>query len=99
VHATRQYRKQKISVHWLVLWMLLWLVVIGAALAPQTTDVLAQRLGIERGADLLVYSAVVVLVYGMYRMYVRMTRVEQELTELVRKVAIDRVQEPENKEL
>lgn len=95
-HTSRQYHRQKVSVHWLVVWTFLWLLVIAVALAPQTTDVIAQQLGVERGADLLVYCAVIVLVYGMYRMYIRMTRVERELTELVRKVAIDRAQKPKS---
>ena len=94
LHVTRQYKNQKVSVHWLILWTILWLVVIGVALTPQTTDVLAQKLGVERGADLLVYCAVVVLIYGMYRMYVRVGKVEREMTELVRRVAIDDAKEP-----
>ncbi|MBT4856808.1 DUF2304 domain-containing protein [Candidatus Uhrbacteria bacterium] len=94
-HVFRQHRKQKVSVHWLVMWTILWLLVIGAAMAPQTTDILAQKLGVERGADLIVYSAVVILIYGMYRMYVRVGRVEREMTELVRKVAIDKADKPE----
>lgn len=96
VHATRQYRRQKISFHWLALWSILWLAVILVAIAPQTTDLIAQTVGVQRGADLLVYTAVVVLVYGLYRLYVRMMRVEREITELVRKVAIDNAKEPKD---
>ncbi|MCH8049295.1 DUF2304 domain-containing protein [Patescibacteria group bacterium] len=86
--TTRQYRKQKVSVHWFVVWTVFWLLVIAVGLAPQTTDILAAYLGVERGADLLVYSAIVVLFYAIYRMIVRMEKQHQELTDLVRKIAI-----------
>lgn len=84
----RQYKRKKVSVHWFVVWTCFWLVVIGVALAPQTTDVVAAYVGVERGADLLVYSAIVVLFYAMYRILVRVERQHQELTDLVRKIAI-----------
>ncbi len=99
IHASRQYARQKISRYWFGLWTILWLVVILVALAPQTTDLVAQTVGVQRGADLLVYTAVVILVYGLYRMSVRVMRVEREITELVRKVAIDRAEQPEQKNL
>lgn len=84
----RQYKKKKVSVHWFVVWACFWIIVIGVALAPQTTDVLAAIVGVERGADLLVYCAIVVLFYSMYRVMVRVERQHQEVTDLVRKIAI-----------
>lgn len=86
----RQYRAETISRYWLFLWSGLWLLVIAAALWPQTTDLIAQSVGVERGADLLVYIAVVVLAYLEYRSMMRQERLHREMTELIRKVAIDR---------
>ena len=96
--TTKQYRKQKVSLYWCVLWTLLWVVVIIVALLPQATDPVAQLVGVERGADLLVYIAIVVLAYGLYRVLVRLEKVQREITEVVRKVAIDNVQEPKKHE-
>lgn len=86
--TVRQYKKKKVSRHWFLVWTGLWVVVIGVALAPQTTDVVARYVGVEKGADLLVYCAIVLLFYVMYRMFVRMERQHQELTQLVRKIAV-----------
>ena len=86
------------SLYWYILWTLLWLAVIIVALLPQATDPLAQLVGVERGADLLVYIAIVVLAYGLYRVLVRLEKVQKEITEVVRKVAIDKVQEPKKDE-
>lgn len=84
----RQYKKQRVSVYWLTVWSLLWFVVIAVALWPQTTDILATFVGVEKGADLLVYTAVVVLYYLLYRSMVRQERTNKELTDLVRQIAI-----------
>ncbi|MBU1126616.1 MAG: DUF2304 domain-containing protein [Patescibacteria group bacterium] len=83
----RQYRAKKVSLYWLLLWCLLWLSVVIVALMPQTTDVLAEYVGVEKGADLLVYVAIVILFYSIYRILIRSEKQNKELTELVRKIA------------
>jgi len=88
IRTYKQYRLQRVSASWLTSWLLLWLAVILVAISPQSTDILAKYVGVERGADLLVYSAVVILYYGLYRMMVKQEKLQQELTSLVRKIAI-----------
>ena len=84
----RQYQKQRVSLYWFSIWTLFWLVVIFVAFLPQTTDVIARYVGIEKGADLLVYCAVVILSYGLYRVMAKSERQHQQITELVRQIAI-----------
>ncbi len=84
----KQYAAHRVSKYWFIVLTFFWLVVIGVAIAPQTTDVVAEVVGVGRGADLLVYIAVVVLFYALYRLMVRQQRLSAELTELVRKLAV-----------
>ncbi len=84
----KQYAKRKVSVHWFVLWTALWITVIGVALWPKNTDIVATWVGVGRGADLIVYLSVVFLFYGLYRAMARQERMHQEVTELVRRIAI-----------
>lgn len=93
----KQHRAQKVAAGWFVLWMLFWALVILAAFSPQTTDLVASVVGVGRGADLVVYISLPVLFYAIFRLAARQDQQHKELTELVRKVAIDRVQEPEKK--
>jgi hypothetical protein len=51
--------------------------------------------GVERGADLIVYASIVVLFYAMYRVLIRLERQNKELTDLVRSLAIHEVKAPE----
>lgn len=84
-----QYTKRQVSKYWFVVWAALWLAVIVVAVTPQTADFAAQIVGVERGADLLVYTAVVVLAYMTFRLTVRQQKLNEEITELVRKIAVD----------
>lgn len=87
IKTSRQYQSRKVSVYWFTVWTLFWVAVIAVAFAPQTTDVIAEYVGVEKGADLLVYSAIVILFYIVYRLLVRTEKQNRELTELVRKIA------------
>ena len=89
-----QYAKRQVSKYWFMAWTMMWVVVVFVALMPQATDVLARIAGVERGADLVVYTAVVVLSYAVYRLMVRQQKLNEEVTELVRTIGIDRVTKP-----
>ena len=71
-----------------LLWTLVWLAA-GVAIAwPDVTKRVANALGIGRGADLVLYSAVVVMLVGFLMVYVRLRRIQRELTLIVRHIAI-----------
>ncbi len=70
------------------LWVTVW---VGAAIAiiwPGVTRVVARALGIGRGADLVFYCAVVVMLIGFLMTYARLRRLRQDLTTVVRHLAI-----------
>jgi len=71
-----------------VLWILVWLAAGVAFAKPEITTKIAHLLGIRRGADLVLYCAVVVMLVGFLMIYVRMRRLQRELTLIVRHLAI-----------
>ncbi|UCC31455.1 MAG: DUF2304 domain-containing protein [Phycisphaerales bacterium] len=71
-----------------LLWALLWLVAGVAIMWPGVTKVIANALGIGRGADLVLYCAVVVMMLGFLMVYVRLRRIRREMTLLVRELAM-----------
>lgn len=71
-----------------LLWALLWLVAGVTIMWPGVTKVIANALGIGRGADLVLYCAVVVMMLGFLMVYVRLRRIRREMTLLVRELAI-----------
>lgn len=69
-------------------WALVWLAAAVAIIWPGVTKMIANVLGIGRGADLVFYCAVVVMMIGFLMVYVRLRRIRRELTLLVRHLAI-----------
>lgn len=83
-----QYKKELVSRYWLLAFSSVWVLIAAAAIVPHVTDDVAQRVGVERGADMLVYIAVLVLLYAVYRLFVRVQKINEEITELVRQIAL-----------
>ena len=71
-----------------LLWGLIWLAAGVAITWPKVTVKVAHALGIGRGADLVLYCAVVVMLVGFLMVYARLRRLRRELTLLVRQLAI-----------
>ena len=69
-------------------WTLLWLATMAAVAYPNTTTYVARTLGIYRGADLLVYSAVIAFIVGFYVVSLRLRQMSREITLLTREVAL-----------
>ncbi|MBI1908185.1 DUF2304 family protein [Candidatus Uhrbacteria bacterium] len=95
IRAGKSYRAHTMSRHWFMLWSLFWTFVIVVAFVPSMADAVAGAVGAERGADLLVYIAVLVLMYATFRSMVLTQKLHEEQTELVRRIAIDRATPPE----
>jgi small membrane protein len=70
-------------------WLLIWISAGVTAIWPRTTVLVAKFLGIGRGADLVMYSSVLVTLIGFFYIYTRFRRMDRSLTLLVRKLAIE----------
>lgn len=74
-------------------WVIFWFAVGVAVLVPKKTDLIAQWLGVERGADLLVYLSIVAIFFILFKIMVRQEKIERTNTKLTRFIALS-----ENKE-
>lgn len=70
-----------------IAWLLLWLAALLVVALPQTASYLAILVGVGRGSDLVVYLAVLILFYLVFKMVVRLEKIEQQLTMIVRSLA------------
>lgn len=69
-------------------WSLVWVAAGVAITWPQVTTWAAHKLGITRGADLVLYCAVVVMMVGFLMVYSRLRQVRRDLTLVVRHLAL-----------
>lgn len=69
-------------------WGMLWIAAAVAIARPELTATIARALGIGRGTDLVLYVAILAMVFGFFAVYVRLRRIESDLTKIVRELAI-----------
>lgn len=77
-----------------VFWLLVWGGGATALLYPRATVVVARALGIGRGTDLLLYFSVIAMLAGFFYTYGRFRRMDRQMTQLVRALAIEGARRP-----
>jgi hypothetical protein len=77
-------------------WALVWIATAAIIAFPDATSFLAHVLGIGRGADLIIYTSLLISFYLILRVHLLLARLEQEITEIVRAIALERLTEPLN---
>ena len=82
------YREKRIDTFNFVVWSLIWIVVVVVVSHPVWTDKVARLVGVRRGTDIAFFGAVLLLFYLVFRLYVKITAVESEITELVKHIAL-----------
>ncbi len=84
-----RFRDKKVSGGEFIFWIGLFTTAIVGITFPNETSRVANLLGIGRGVDLIVYASIATLFYLIFRAYVLMEDIRHEITELVRKIAIE----------
>jgi small membrane protein len=72
-----------------------WTLAIMLIANPGVTTRVAQTVGIGRGVDFVIYSLLVAFLWAHYQQYLRYKRVENEVTLLVRELAIAQAARPQ----
>jgi small membrane protein len=93
IHAVLRLWRRRVPRRWGMFQVVAWTAAAGLIARPDATLVLASWLGIGRGADLVMYLAVLAGLFACYYFYDRYRRMEILLTDLVRGDAIDRAEE------
>lgn len=84
-----RYRTHSISGREIIIWFIFWVSVIFVVLVPSSTAQLAKFFGIGRGVDLAMYLSLMFLFYIVFRLVVRLEKIEHQLTKIVRKIALE----------
>lgn len=83
-----RFRLGDVTSRELTIWLIFWFLVAAATLAPQKTDVVAQWVGVARGADLLVYLSVMMLFFIVFKIVVKLEKIDKDITIIVRHSAL-----------
>ncbi len=90
IGAGRKWRRRELPTGLFAGWTLLWIAIAVVVQLPQKTDVIAQVFGIGRGVDALLFLAVLALLLLVFRLYLRIERIEREITTLTREIALSK---------
>ncbi|MDR3201864.1 MAG: DUF2304 domain-containing protein [Bifidobacteriaceae bacterium] len=74
------------------------LVAIASIIEPDAWSRVANAVGVGRGADLLLYILIVVFISYMATRFARERRVQDQITALARRIALDEAQPPDRRE-
>lgn len=88
--AVARFRRHSIGLAELLLWLALWGGAATAVSHPEITQWVADKLGVGRGADAVFYFGLTALSYAFFRLYLRVRHAEQQITQLVRALALER---------
>ncbi|NMB47978.1 DUF2304 family protein [Candidatus Kuenenbacteria bacterium] len=91
-----KYRRQELKPSEFAMWLVFWIAVGVAFVTPSSLTYLANLLGIGRGTDLVLYVAVVVVFYLMFRIFVRLEKMEHDITKVVRRNSIEEAKTSSN---
>ncbi|KPJ85898.1 hypothetical protein AMJ57_01445 [Parcubacteria bacterium SG8_24] len=98
--AVVRFREGLLGLAWLVFWALVWVGVAVVVSLPQTTTWFASLVGVGRGVDAVIYVAIVFLFYLVFRIFLRLEKLEHDISLLVREFGLktDREGPPEGGE-
>jgi small membrane protein len=90
----RSYLRRGMQRRDFLFWILVWTGTAAVITFPDATSYVAYLLGIGRGADLIIYASLLVSFYLILRVHLTLARLEQEITEVVRAIALERLRQP-----
>ena len=73
----------------MIFWIGFWLLAVILVLWPNSTGVVANYLGIGRGADLVFYVSLVVIFYLVFKLNVKLESLGRDVTKVVRAKSLE----------
>ena len=83
-----RFRVHDINLAVALAWSAVWIAAGVAVVLPQTTFYLARLTGVGRGADVIVYVSIAVLVFIVFHLVIQLQKLDQAVTKLTRELAL-----------
>lgn len=90
IYTFIRFRESKMSPGMLVIWSVIWIILIALSIFPAGTMYFASLTGIGRGLDVILILGLIGCYYLIFRIYSMIENIEQEITTLVREVALEK---------
>ncbi len=90
IYTLLRFREGKMSLGMLLIWNAIWIIIIIISIFPKSTGEFASLTGIGRGLDLIFILGIIGCYYLIFKIYNMIENIEQEITHLVREIALQR---------
>jgi hypothetical protein len=88
IRSILNFRRKKIPFAEFLLWSAIWGGMILIGVLPWTASFIANLLGVGRGVDVAIYLSIILLFYLAFLLFSRIDKQREEITRLVRELAI-----------
>lgn len=96
IRLVYQYRLKHLNIIGLAFWGAVWILGIVVILSPEFTFTLSRIFGIERGADLIIYSSIVIAYVLGFSITQRIGSLEEKLKDLNTKISLESFKKQKN---
>lgn len=86
--TVRRFRRGDLPVLHLIGWVIFWLAAAYVVIRPETASAVAALFGVGRGADVVVYLALVAAFYLIFRLFAKIEDLDRQLTKITRAEAL-----------
>lgn len=83
-----RYKDGEIHLGALIFWLVIWAGASVAVFSPENTTQLARSLGIGRGVDVVIYLALTLLFYLVFRIHVLIENLETKFSQVIREISL-----------
>jgi hypothetical protein len=84
-----QKQKKQIPANEFIFWLIFWLLAAGAVITLKWIDKLVAQLGFSgSGIEVLLYLGVAILFYFIFRLRLRLEKIERDITKIIRAIAL-----------
>jgi len=88
LRAAYKFKSGTLGAKEFLFWLFFWLAAGTVILWPETTSFFARKLGIGRGVDAVIYASIAAIFYVIFRLFVRLGKIEHDITKIVRAIAL-----------
>jgi len=86
-------RKDKLGVKGTLFWLLVLILADIVVIKPDLTTTIANRFGIGRGVDFVLYLALIVIFFLLFKLHLKLESLNRDVTEIVRQRALEDIDE------
>lgn len=83
-----RFREGSVGPGAFLFWSGIWILALMGVIEPGFTTFVAEKVGVGRGVDAVLYFSILLLFYLIYRTNIHLENTRHEITELARRIAL-----------